>query len=66
MDLLQSGYTIVKNIFSVDEINLLRSEALKFFENGGGFTDSTGRARPDWIKANQLKLMYVIWKSKTN
>ena len=64
MDILKTGFTTLRGVFSPSEIALFREQALKFFSQGGGFPDSTGRAHPDWIKTSQLKTMYAIWSSK--
>jgi len=64
MNILTDGYTVVKNIFSADEIATFRKGALDFFSAGGGFANSTGRAKPDWIKEKELLPLYEIYKSK--
>lgn len=61
-DLLRKkGYVIVKNVFSPEQINQIRNDIIIYFNNGGGFKNAGGRAKPDWIKdPNCESLMWIL------
>jgi hypothetical protein len=59
-----TGFTIVKGVFTEDEVSFLRKEALEYFNTGGGFPLNTGRAKPGWIREPLLLPVYELWKSK--
>lgn len=61
---LKEGYGIAKGVFSKDEISLARELSLEYFKNGGGFNNSTGRAKPDWIKEESLVRLKELIFSK--
>lgn len=63
-ELLTDGFTIVKGVFTEKEVQLFRKISLGYFNNNGGFPDSTGRAKPDWIKEDELSTIYEKWNSK--
>lgn len=63
-EFLDSGFVIAKNVFTEEEVRFFREVSLKYFAQGGGFPDSTGRAKPDWIKEEKLSLLYEKWQSK--
>tara|TARA_R100000388_G_scaffold23750_1_gene18044 strand:+ start:4732 stop:5415 length:684 start_codon:yes stop_codon:yes gene_type:complete len=54
-ELSKNGFIILKSHYSKEEIAAMKEKAMRYFENGGGFRDSTGRAKPDWIKEESLK-----------
>ena len=54
-ELKTNGYMIVENVFTDIEINEMRKIALAYFKNGGGFKNSGGAAKPDFIKVEMLK-----------
>jgi len=64
MSFLEDGFTVVKNVFTENEVASFRQQSMEFFVAGGGFTNSTGRAKPDWIKEKQLQPLYSLWQSK--
>ena len=64
-DLLNNGYVIIDNVFSDKDICDLRNVSLRYFNNGGGFVSSTGKAKPDWIKDPKLRLLREKWESKS-
>lgn len=59
-----NGFAIIKNVFTEEEVNFFREVSLEYFAQGGGFADSTGRAKPDWIKEQKLSSLYEKWQSK--
>ena len=44
-ELEKNGYTIIKNVYSDNEINFLRNGFIQHFDNGGGFIVSTLKTR---------------------
>ena len=50
----KDGFIVIKSIFSVEQVEKMRKISLKFFANGGGFSNSGGFAKPDWIKVDEL------------
>lgn len=62
--LLNDGYLVVKNLFTKEEVQFCRDVSLEYFKKGGGFRNSTGRAKPDWVKESELKPLYDLWASK--
>ena len=63
-ELLRDGFTIIKNFFTEEEVNYFRKSSLQYFSSNGGFLDSSGRAKPDWIKEESLLPLYQKWNSK--
>ena len=62
--LQELGYHIVDEVFSSEEIGRMREISYNYFLNDGGFRDSTGRAKPDWIKDESLLELKEIIDSK--
>jgi len=50
----KEGFTIIKSVFSVDQVEKMRQISLDYFSNGGGFSNAGGFAKPDWIKVAEL------------
>jgi len=63
-ELLADGFTVVENVFTEKEVLLFRKTSLDYFNNNGGFSSSTGRAKPDWIREKELNTIYEKWNSK--
>lgn len=63
-EFLDKGYTIIPNLFTEEEINLMREISLEYFKNGGGFSNQGGYAKPDYIKEESLQPIYELIKSK--
>lgn len=63
-NLLDDGFVIVKNVFTEEEVKYFREVSLKYFSKNGGFADSSGRAKPDWIKEEELSGLYKKWNCK--
>ena len=59
---LQDGYKIVPGVFSSEEIGTMRSLATSYFQDGNGFRNAGGRAKPDWIQEDSLaELKELVW-----
>ena len=63
-EFLNNGYCIIDEVFSPEEISKMRNISLEYFHNSGGFRDNTGRAKPDWIKDDNLSNLRQIVNSK--
>lgn len=61
---LDDGFILIENVFTPQEVELFRIVSLEYFSKNGGFSDSTGRAKPDWIKEESLSSLYEKWNSK--
>tara|TARA_R110000824_G_scaffold53249_3_gene147493 strand:+ start:1298 stop:1954 length:657 start_codon:yes stop_codon:yes gene_type:complete len=61
---LQDGYKIVRAVFCPEEIGTMRSLAAAYFQNGNGFKNAGGRAKPDWIKEDSLSTLRDLVFSK--
>ena len=51
----EEGFVIVKNVFSVNEIHLIKEEIIKFIKNNKTLRNSRGITIPNFIKRDQLK-----------
>lgn len=61
---LNDGYLVIEDIFTKEEVEFCRNISLEYFKKGGGFRNSTGKAKPDWIKEEELKPLYNLLASK--
>ena len=61
---LQDGYKIVSGVFSSEEIDTMRSLATSYFQDGNGFQNAGGRAKPDWISEESLYSLRELVFSK--
>ena len=64
-ELRKSGFTLVRNFYSQDQISRMKEEALQYFNNGGGFRDSTGKAKPDWLSEPSLENLKLLVNSES-
>lgn len=62
--LRDDGYIVIHDVFSREEISKMRESCLRYFSNDGGFNNSGGMAKPDWIKEASLKEVLDIYESK--
>jgi hypothetical protein len=53
-DLKNKGFVIVPDVFDVSSVSKMREVSKQYFNSGGGFANSGGRAKPDWIKEDKL------------
>jgi len=54
-ELKDNGFIIIRGVFSSEDIDLMRMESMRYFNSGGGFSNSTGKAKPDWVKEDSLQ-----------
>lgn len=53
--LRDQGYVLIKNVFTLEQINQLRSDIVKYFNIGGGFSNCGGKAKPDWLSDDRCE-----------
>ncbi|MHA2217308.1 MAG: hypothetical protein ACXACY_15320 [Candidatus Hodarchaeales archaeon] len=53
--LIKNGYIIIKNVFSDQEIEHIRSTCHEYLFSGNGFETDGGLSKPDWVNDNRLK-----------
>jgi hypothetical protein len=63
-EFLNKGYVLIPNVFTNDEIELMRDLSIRYFKEGGGFTNAGGFAKPDYIKEDVLHPIYELIESK--
>lgn len=53
--LKEDGFVIIKNFFDFEDVNKMEKIAKSYFQSIGRFSNSIGRAKPDWIKEKRLE-----------
>lgn len=62
--LQNNGFVVIPNVYTAQEIDRMRAVSLNYFQNGGGFKNSGGHAKPDWIKEDSLNELLNIFDMK--
>lgn len=59
-ELEDKGFIIIKDFFSSEDISEMREISSKYFDQGGGFDNSGGMARPGWIADEKLSRLLEL------
>ena len=60
-ELNKKGCVIINNVFTEEQIEKMRNISLNYFSQGGGFSSAGGKAKPDWIKEEQLNNLLAVY-----
>ena len=62
--LRNNGFVVIPHVYTTEEIDKMRSISLNYFQNGGGFKNAGGHAKPDWIKEDNLSDLLNLFDMK--
>jgi hypothetical protein len=51
---MKNGFLIIRELFNLKEVQVIRNCTVDYFRNGGGFRLPPGFAKPDWISDPSL------------
>jgi len=62
--LYNNGFVVIPQVYATEEIDKMRSISLDYFQNGGGFKNAGGHAKPDWVKEESLEGLLNLFNMK--